>query len=106
MRLTSSTVLAAALLIGTLTLAHSADGTPPLPPPPSAKPPAAAPYVPPRPTIAVQSGNAGKKLGDDMECLLEPHLVANVGSPVEGTQQINTRSSCGSLTRISFAGFA
>ena len=30
------------------------------------------------------SGNKGKKLGDEMECLLEPHMVANVGSPVEG----------------------
>ena len=30
------------------------------------------------------SGNKGKKFGDDMECLLEPHMVANVGSPAEG----------------------
>jgi RND family efflux transporter MFP subunit len=30
------------------------------------------------------TGNKAKKLGDDMECLLEPHIVANVGSPVEG----------------------
>jgi len=29
--------------------------------------------------------NAGKKLGDDMECLVEPHLVTSLGSPVEGT---------------------
>lgn len=33
---------------------------------------------------AAASGNKGKKIGDDMECLLEPHMVANVGSPVEG----------------------
>lgn len=45
-----------------------------------------APPLPlPRPATSVQSGNAGKKLGDEMECLLEPHLVANIGSPVEGT---------------------
>ncbi|MRR50344.1 MAG: efflux RND transporter periplasmic adaptor subunit [Rhodocyclaceae bacterium] len=48
--------------------------------------PAVAPPLPvPRPIASVQSGNAGKKLNDEMECLLEPHLVANVGSPVEGT---------------------
>ena len=47
--------------------------------------PGAVPFVPPRPVAAVQSGNSGKKLGDDMECLLEPHMVANIGSPVEGT---------------------
>jgi membrane fusion protein (multidrug efflux system) len=47
--------------------------------------PAVATPSSPRPMAAVQSGNAGKKLGDEMECLLEPHLVANVGSPVEGT---------------------
>jgi membrane fusion protein (multidrug efflux system) len=45
----------------------------------------APPSAPPRLIASVQSGNAGKKLGDEMECLLEPHLVANVGSPVEGT---------------------
>lgn len=52
---------------------------------PAAPKPTAAPFAPPRPAMVVQSGNAGKKLGDDMECLLEPHLVANVGSAVEGT---------------------
>ncbi len=31
-----------------------------------------------------RSGNSGKRLGDDLECMLEPHLVANIGSPVEG----------------------
>ncbi|MSQ50709.1 MAG: efflux RND transporter periplasmic adaptor subunit [Betaproteobacteria bacterium] len=33
----------------------------------------------------MQSGNAGKRLGDEMECLVEPHLVSSLGSPVEGT---------------------
>ncbi|MCM2309627.1 MAG: efflux RND transporter periplasmic adaptor subunit [Sulfuritalea sp.] len=74
----SIAVLTAALLQLGLSAARAAD----LPPPPR---PGAAPVAPPRPVIAVQSGNAGKKLGDEMECLLEPHLVANVGSPVEGT---------------------
>ena len=45
----------------------------------------APPSLPPRPMAVVQSGNAGKLLSDEMECLLEPHLVTNVGSPVEGT---------------------
>lgn len=45
----------------------------------------APPLSLPRPIASVQSGNAGKQLSDEMECLLEPHLVANVGSPVEGT---------------------
>lgn len=30
-------------------------------------------------------GNRGKTVNDDMECLLEPHVVSDVGSPVEGT---------------------
>lgn len=47
---------------------------------PGARQPAAGTVV-----AAPQSGNRGKKLQDDMECLLEPYLVANVGSPVEGT---------------------
>lgn len=63
--------------------ALAADPAPALPPAP--KPPAAVGYAPPRAPVGVPSGNAGKKLGDDLECLLEPHLVANVGSPVEGT---------------------
>ena len=42
------------------------------------------PVVPVRP-MAAQSGNAGKKFGDEMDCLVEPHLVASVGSPVDGT---------------------
>jgi membrane fusion protein (multidrug efflux system) len=52
--------------------------------PPAAFKPEAIPYAPLRPGI-VQSGNAGKRLGDEMECLVEPHLVSSVGSPVEGT---------------------
>ena len=74
----SIAVLTAALLQLSLSAAQAAD----LPPPPR---PGVASVAPPRPVIAVQSGNTGKKLGDEMECLLEPHLVANVGSPVEGT---------------------
>lgn len=42
-----------------------------------------APAVPVRPPA--QSGNAGKQLGDEMECLVEPSLVTSLGSPVEGT---------------------
>jgi membrane fusion protein (multidrug efflux system) len=45
---------------------------------------APVPFTVPRP-LAVQSGNAGKRLGDDMECLVEPHLITSLGSPVEGT---------------------
>ncbi len=84
MRLFSGAALAATLVSMASPWSSAADT--PLPAPPAVRPQgSAAPYVPPRPAIAVQSGNAGKKLGDDMECLLEPHLVANVGSPVEGT---------------------
>jgi len=42
------------------------------------------PTVPGLPTME-QGGNKGKALGDDMACLLEPKLIADVGSPVEGT---------------------
>jgi len=34
--------------------------------------------------LSVQKGNSDVKFGDLMECLVEPHLIANVGSPVEG----------------------
>lgn len=56
------------------------------PRPPSVQAPAARPpdLKPPALPLATR-GNRNKKLGEDMECLLEPHLVANVGSPVEGT---------------------
>jgi len=58
----------------------------PAPSRPDAAParPEAAPYAPVRPPAA-QSGNAGKKFGDDMDCMVEPHIVASLGSPVEGT---------------------
>ncbi len=46
--------------------------------------PELVPFTPLRPA-AVQSGNAGKRLGEEMECLVEPHLLASLGSPVEGT---------------------
>jgi len=45
----------------------------------------AKPAAPALPVATPQSGNRGKKLADEMECLLEPYMVANVGSPVEGT---------------------
>jgi membrane fusion protein (multidrug efflux system) len=41
------------------------------------------PLSPPRSSL--QSGNTGKRLSDTMDCMAEPHLIANVGSPVEGT---------------------
>lgn len=44
----------------------------------------APPLALPRP-VAIQSGNAGKRIGDEMECLVEPHLITSLGSPVEGT---------------------
>jgi len=43
----------------------------------------------PRPTGTLpamgQGGNKSKTLKDEMECALEPKLIADVGSPVEGT---------------------
>jgi membrane fusion protein (multidrug efflux system) len=33
---------------------------------------------------SAQKGNGDVKFGGLMECLVEPHLIANVGSPVEG----------------------
>lgn len=41
--------------------------------------------VPTAPPAQPQKGNRGKKINEEMECLLEPSAVANVGSPVEGT---------------------
>lgn len=73
-------ILATLILAGSIPVAIAADQATPV-----AKPAASIPVPAPRPMPIVQSGNAGKKLGDDMECLLEPHMVANVGSPVEGT---------------------
>jgi RND family efflux transporter MFP subunit len=52
--------------------------------PPAPFKPAAVPMTMPR-LSAGASGNAGKKMGDEMECLLEPRLVTSLGSPVEGT---------------------
>ncbi len=75
-KLTHSRFLLAIAALGCSTLAFPAD---PLPYP---KP--AAPFVVPCAPV-MQSGNAGKKLGDEMECLVEPHLVTSLGSPVEGT---------------------
>lgn len=72
---------AAALTIGLA--AGAADLRPP-PPLPAALTAPGAPTLP-RPMPGVQTGNAGKSLNDELECLLEPRLVANVGSPVEGT---------------------
>jgi len=60
----------------------------------SAEPPAAlelpmkldvTPFMPARPgPLQIQNANARKRLGDEMECLVEPHRISNVGSPVEG----------------------
>lgn len=36
-------------------------------------------------TMPAKPGNRGKTITDEMDCLLEPHMIANVGSPVEGT---------------------
>jgi membrane fusion protein (multidrug efflux system) len=76
-------VLMTSLALGNIPVALAADlparATAPL------RPAVAYPSPPLRPMASVQSGNAGKQLGDEMECMLEPHLVANVGSPVEGT---------------------
>ena len=90
--------LALLLLTGTTSTLMAADPPPPprpIPPPNMAAPGTGAPTgskagnaaglgTAPRPTTG-QTGNAGRKAGDEMECLLEPHLVVNLGSPVEGT---------------------
>ncbi|MES2533126.1 MAG: efflux RND transporter periplasmic adaptor subunit [Pseudomonadota bacterium] len=96
-----ATLLAVAGLFGTGMAAMAADKPPPVmavPAPvpnlaPGARQPAAASgpgtamsASPVAATSAVPlSGNRSRKIGDDMECLLEPSLIANVGSPVEGT---------------------
>lgn len=39
---------------------------------------------------SLSRGNDGKSLVDEMECMLEPHLISNIGSPVEGVlSQVN-----------------
>lgn len=89
-----ATLLAMAGLAVACTAAMAADKPPavmavPAPVPnllPGARQPAAGGNPAATPVAAVPlSGNRSKKIGDDMECLLEPSLVANVGSPVEGT---------------------
>lgn len=42
------------------------------------------PFVPTRPG-PVQGGNSRKRIGEEMECLVEPHLVSSIGSPVDST---------------------
>ena len=78
----ANTFVAAWLLGCGLSVAIAAE--PPVSPKTVPAKPEMVPFVPPRP-VSVQSGNAGKRLGDEMECLVEPHLVASLGSPVEGT---------------------
>ena len=56
----------------------------PAAPKPAAARPDLVPAAPLRP-LGGQSGNAGKQFGDEMDCLVEPHMVASVGSPVDGT---------------------
>ncbi|HEY8606576.1 MAG TPA: efflux RND transporter periplasmic adaptor subunit [Noviherbaspirillum sp.] len=63
-----------------------ADLVPVKPPPvPNLAPRGAAPAPAAAPAAPAQGGNQAKQLGDEMECLLEPHLVAHVGAAVEGT---------------------
>lgn len=87
----SAAAAGAVLELCAATAVSAADAPPPprqaspVSPPPAAAPrPADLKTTLPPSTLAVR-GNRGKKLGEEMECLLEPHLVANVGSPVEGT---------------------
>lgn len=64
-----------ALLLGVACISDAQNAAPAFKPPPM---PDLAP------ASAVPSGNLGKQLGDDMECLLEPHMEAHVGAAVEG----------------------
>lgn len=73
-------IMALALAMDALPGAHAA--SPATPPAASVAPPSRASVVPTTP--AQVAGNKNKKLTDDMECLLEPYLVSNVGSAVEG----------------------
>jgi membrane fusion protein (multidrug efflux system) len=41
--------------------------------------------IPLAPARSAPGANPGRRLGEQMDCLVEPHLVANLGSPVEGT---------------------
>ena len=90
----------AALLACLLTAASGAHAA--LAPAPASAP-AAAPPLPfkapapaPAPALGARAatgggalngnlGTRGKQIGDDMDCLVEPSLIVNVGSPVEGT---------------------
>ena len=86
-------VIASLALAGVATAVQAADkpvpgAVVPAPVPnlaPGARQPAAATASSTTTAAAPQSGNRSKKIGDEMECLLEPFLIANVGSPVEGT---------------------
>lgn len=85
--MTSTSRIVLAALVFLAAPATAAEPQPAQRPPTTQVPPPAqraADVKPPAPLIA-QRGNRNRKLGEDMECLLEPHLVANVGSPVEGT---------------------
>ena len=73
----ANVLLAACLLGCSMSTAFPAE-------PPVPFKPVVVPFSPPR-LASIQSGNAGKRFGDEMECLLEPHLVTSLGSPVEGT---------------------
>jgi membrane fusion protein (multidrug efflux system) len=77
---------ACVLLCLTAGLAVAAETAPPPRPALPPRPPApVGSSVLPAKTVALQSGNAGKKINDDMECLVEPHQTSSVGSAVEGT---------------------
>lgn len=79
----------AALLLCLLTGALGAIAAPAASPPLPFKPPVPAPAptlgAKPAAVAGAQNGNRGKGIGDDMDCLVEPSLIVNVGSPVEGT---------------------
>jgi RND family efflux transporter MFP subunit len=55
------------------------------PAPAAEPPPSRFDVVPFNPSRAAPAGGNGSRRLDNMECLTEPHLIANVGSPVEGT---------------------
>jgi len=75
----------AALLLCLLTGALGATAAPALPFKPPVPAPAPALGAKPAAAAGAQNGNRGKGIGDDMDCLVEPSLIVNVGSPVEGT---------------------
>lgn len=75
-------ILPCALLLLAAAQANAADPVVPASAPKIQAPVAPPAFVRPKP---VESGNRAKRAGDELECLLEPRLVVNVGSPVEGT---------------------